>query len=577
YLAAALPAAALALDGGLFSDTRIVQQPGLLRFPVTATEGASIIGKFSKRQTEISSFAARSGTLYTVNINIGTPGQTVPVQFDTGSSELWVNPTCSKSSTPAFCDAQPQLTGSSSLVDTGAAGSVTYGTGYADFNYVVDYVRLGAATITQQIFGVAYDSAHAVVGIMGAGPDLGGWTSSPYPLVIDSLASQQLINSRAFSMDLRGFTSDQGSVIFGGVDTKKYEEDLFSLPVVPAAQSPDGYTRWWVNLAGIKVNQADGTVVPVYTPPSGGSGQPVLLDSGYTLSALPTAIFDNLVAAFPSAVYVPSADLYVVDCLDPGQGGSVDFVFGDDSSDKTIRVPYNDFVWHVPDSSLCVLGAFEDDFPVLGDTFLRSAYVVYDWDNKKVHIAQSANCGTNLIAIGPASEGVPQEPGCPKVTPEPPVSSSSVISSSMPVSSSVASSSAPASSSVASSSLPASSSAVVSSSSYPSSSAPISSIPSSSGYLPSSITPSASLPVDTITFTCTDIYTITSCPPHVTNCHAGAVTTHIVPVTTTVCPQTTATYAIPQKYVCPATGGHGCKPGETITRTVPLTLKPYVP
>ena len=56
------------------------------------------------------------------------------------------------------------------------------------------------------------------------------------------------------------------------------------------------------------------------------------------------------------AAWLPSAELWLVDCLDPGQGGSLDFTFGD----KVINVRYYDFVWHVPDTDLCVLGAFED-------------------------------------------------------------------------------------------------------------------------------------------------------------------------------------------------------------------------
>lgn len=56
---------------------------------------------------------------------------------------------------------------------------------------------------------MAFDSAHAVVGLMGAGPSLEGWENS-YPLVVDSLAQQGLTNSRAFSMDLRGFDSARG-------------------------------------------------------------------------------------------------------------------------------------------------------------------------------------------------------------------------------------------------------------------------------------------------------------------------------------------------------------------------------
>jgi hypothetical protein len=145
-------------------------------------------------------------------------------------------------------------------------------------------------------------------------------------------------------------------VIFGGIDTKKYSGTLVKLPIIPAAQSPDGLTRLWVYVNGISVNQPDGTVVNVYSTPVGGKGQPVLLDSGYTLSALPSAIMQKLVSAFPSAQYVLGADLYTVDCQDPGQGGSLDFTFGN----KVINVRYYDFVWHVPDSALCVLGAFED-------------------------------------------------------------------------------------------------------------------------------------------------------------------------------------------------------------------------
>ena len=47
---------------------------------------------------------------------------------------------------------------------------------------------------------------------MGAGPELDGWDSS-YPLIIDSLAKQGFTNSRAFSMDLRGFSSAKGELL----------------------------------------------------------------------------------------------------------------------------------------------------------------------------------------------------------------------------------------------------------------------------------------------------------------------------------------------------------------------------
>ena len=121
--------------------------------------------------------------------------------------------------------------------------------------------------------------------------------------------------------------------------------------------------RYWVNLDAISLKQEDGSTDAVF---SGGS-QPVLLDSGYTVSALPGAIFNKIVDNFPTAQRNGGA--YVdVDCSVADIKGTVDFTF----AGKTIKVPYADFIWH--NEERCVLGVFQDDeFPVLGDTFLRAA------------------------------------------------------------------------------------------------------------------------------------------------------------------------------------------------------------
>lgn len=77
---------------------------------------------------------------------------------------------------------------------------------------------------------------------MGVAPDLHGW-NAPYPLVIDSMAQQKLIQSRAFSLDIRTMDSDRGAVIFGGIDTRKYSGHLEKRPIIPAESAPDGQTR----------------------------------------------------------------------------------------------------------------------------------------------------------------------------------------------------------------------------------------------------------------------------------------------------------------------------------------------
>lgn len=234
---------------------------------------------------------------------------------------------------------------------------------------------------------------------------------------------QGLIDSRAFSLDLRDIDSPDGSIIFGGLDTGKYVGSLEKCPMLDPEESPTGSNRYWIYLNAVGM-----------TLPSGESGLiadgelPVFLDSGGTLSRLPTSLFESIGAAFPGAEYYSEEGAFVVDCSVGDEAGSVDFVFGD----KVISVAFKDFIWQPEtDEDICMLGILPDDGkpltslphfttkpltnraeePVLGDSFLRAAYVVYDQDNRNLHLAQAANCGSNLVAISLGEDAVPSVTG----------------------------------------------------------------------------------------------------------------------------------------------------------------------
>jgi hypothetical protein len=82
-------------------------------------------------------------------VQLGTPGQTVVVQIDTGSAELWVDPQCATAaeSQQALCQNYGYYDPDSSSSAQGPAdetGGVAYGDGSnATFAYFQDTVTLG--------------------------------------------------------------------------------------------------------------------------------------------------------------------------------------------------------------------------------------------------------------------------------------------------------------------------------------------------------------------------------------------------------------------------------------------------
>ena len=199
---------------------------------------------------------------------------------------------------------------------------------------------------------------------------------------------------------------------------------------------------------------------------------------------------------------------------------------------------------HAVEPNTCV------EEPVLGDSFLRAAYVVYDQDNRNLHLAQAANCGTELVAIGKGADAVPSiAGGCGPET----SSSTTAPGSTTP----------PSTSPTGPKTTTTPDSQLTSFSSYPNATTPT---------------------TITSTITSSTIYTITSCPPTVTQCPYGQVTTVAVTLTTTYCPESSDSYTltgepatslgisapclncdIPSSSSPPATTGTGRLPATTAT------------
>lgn len=139
--AGALP---LALGDAFYPASSSPEPKGLLRFPAKGSlHEPSEVNNVSKRQVSVPSESQLFGTLYTIDVTIGTPGQTVSLQISTGSAESWVNPACHKSFNPQLCLEAGRLTASTSLTDLYTQGTSQYPSGYVEWNYLYDYWQIG--------------------------------------------------------------------------------------------------------------------------------------------------------------------------------------------------------------------------------------------------------------------------------------------------------------------------------------------------------------------------------------------------------------------------------------------------
>ncbi|AEO68451.1 uncharacterized protein THITE_2022936, partial [Thermothielavioides terrestris NRRL 8126] len=376
---------------------------GFLRAELTARVDPPAL-RPGKRQVVGS--LGQTRTVYTIDLQIGTPPQAITVAVDTGSPDTWVNPVCATAGSPGLMTACSNIkpfawAASSTFRDLGLANQLTYGIGAALVEYVSDVLGVGTATIKPQIFGIAIQSRDLGYGILGLSPPLLGGTP-PYSYVLDSMVQQKLIASRAFSLDLQAAGDKSGSIIFGGVDTKKFIGALAKVPIVTRPATPTGLDGYWVQLTGVGITTPDGVSHTSSIAPN-----PVLLDSGTTTITLPAAVVVAVSQLFSGAQYDPGSRTFLVDCANAGAPGTVDFTFGG----KVIRVPYSELIWKGGDQCYLLIAVDNQNFPILGTPFLRSAYVVYDQDNNNIHLAQAANCGSNVIAIGTGTDAVPSSTG----------------------------------------------------------------------------------------------------------------------------------------------------------------------
>ncbi|MCJ1262300.1 hypothetical protein MMC22_002170 [Lobaria immixta] len=395
---------------------RDASSPAVVGFPMQRTgvsipqKGLNRRGSARKLQRGVVNDPIQNKVaFYTTDVFVGTPPQKVTLRIDTGSSDFWMNEVSS-----SYCASPPGQTLCSQYgtYDSGSSTSrvpvqnsffqITYldGTG-ASGGFVKDTVTIGGQELTDFQFAEAYSSGVGL-GTIGLGYGVSEQQqegSSQYPTLPEAFLNKGLINLNAYSIWLDDLAAPSGTLLFGGIDKAKYAGKLTTWKVEQGPDRPE---------LGVNVNSVSfkgATVIKPFKP---------LVDTGSESSYLPPEMVDIILTPL-GAVY--TAEGYgFVECGLATSTETIDFELGTDGNVVTIRVPLSSLIYPSPNIQapknaqgvdLCAIGidklSNSADEGALGDTFLRSAYVVMDLSHSEMSMAQAVHTTDSNIVEIPAA------------------------------------------------------------------------------------------------------------------------------------------------------------------------------
>lgn len=367
------------------------------------------------------------------------------------SADLWVPSTdCPSTNCPFYRFDTSQ---SSTYKSLNQPFGIQYGIGSVNGTYVTDTVTVGGATIQNQQLGLAYNTedimqpnsgmgssgviSEQIVanGILGMGyPSLTQANSQgegPYNPFVFNLVSQGVIQDPVFSIYLNSISAPgwSGEIIFGGIDHDKFEGDLTYLPVAGLTSSSSNthfdtgsnnnvsshyqnYYYWMVYGQGLGVTNS--TIAnPSWRLRQVGA---YILDTGTTLTYLPSSVAADVIQAIAGEnnyALDRQSGVYLVDCGVSQSPARFELHMPQSSraSNNPVKlsVPASELVIPVDttsasNASVCMFGiaplggtgAIGSNMYLIGDSVLRSAYMVFDMGQNRVGLAANKGIGGTI-------------------------------------------------------------------------------------------------------------------------------------------------------------------------------------
>ncbi|ORY96749.1 aspartic peptidase domain-containing protein [Syncephalastrum racemosum] len=409
--------------------------------------------KLSRRQNHIaltSQLYNDRGSEYLVTVGIGTPPQNFTVALDTGSADLWVPSAACPTDECPFARFEPNQ--SSTYQSTNRPFDIAYGTGSANGTYVLDVVQVGDVRVAEQQFGLVSTTENIILrngkdtaanGILGIGyPELTSTTSIYDPFVFN-MAKQGLIPEAIFSIHMGSLYDSgwSGEIMFGGINKDRLKGHVKYAPVARLdIQDKVTYAYWMLYGSGIRVVKDNGGIVSSNDFEQDGTvsdpsellhvpfpeARGVIIDTGTTLTYMESTLAEQILlsVAGPShALFDAVSGTFVVDCAlahkhPPRPSSFLELSFARNTSNASVlqlRLPIRDLIIpldtdNLETASLCMFGiapwkgegamALSNAGMILiGDTILRSTYLVFDMAKNRIGFAPAINSSASVTGI----------------------------------------------------------------------------------------------------------------------------------------------------------------------------------
>ncbi|KAN0108458.1 acid protease [Hyaloscypha variabilis] len=352
---------------------------------------------------EVTAEDQQNDSEYLCPVSIGTPAQTLNLDFDTGSADLWVWSTLLPSSVLSQGSGHTIFDHTKSSTFETAKGKkwqISYGDSSSASGTVgTDNVTIGGLTIKNQAVELATKMSDQF--IQGAGDGLLGLafgtinTVTPKPVAtpVENMISEQDIPSSAelFTVNLGSWRDandpDGGKSFytFGYIDQDTVTASGQEIAYTPV-DSSQGF--WMFNSTSATVN---GTTVDQ-------SGNTAIADTGTTLALVADATCTAIYNAIPGATYDSTQQGWVFpSSTTADQLPVVTFAVGD----TQFAVQKEDLGFADAGNGM-VYGGIQSrgtmTFDILGDTFLKGIYAIFDQGNSRFGAVQRQEATQNTSA-----------------------------------------------------------------------------------------------------------------------------------------------------------------------------------